>query len=148
MQQKYGRNHFDFLSDSFTIPEEREALVAAMERRPDSYWIVKPPGGSMNSVASLHFGQCCYSGRQEQRVRHLCDQQPGGHSRHGGERPRPEIHRQPLPHQVAVNTLTIFYLFPFCPDGASLTSAFTCSSPGWIPSRSTSTTRVWSGEMM
>ena len=48
MQQKYGRNHFDFLSDSFTIPEEREALVAAMERRPDSYWIVKPPGGIMN----------------------------------------------------------------------------------------------------
>ena len=113
MQQKYGRNHFDFLSDSFTIPEERAALVAAMERSPDSYWIVKPPGGSMKGVALLHLGQCCYSGRQEQRVRHLCDQQPGGHSRHGGEHPRPEIHRQPLPHQVAVNTLTIFYLFPF-----------------------------------
>ena len=113
MQQKYGRNHFDFLSDSFTIPEEREAQVAAMERRPDSYWIVKPPGGVIKGVASLHLGQCCYSGRQEQRVRHLCDQQPGGHSRHGGEHPRPEIHRQPLPHQVAVNTLTIFYLFLF-----------------------------------
>ena len=113
MQQKYGRNHFDFLSDSFTIPEERAALVAAMERRPDSYWIVKPPGGVIKGVASLHLGQCCYSGRQEQRVRHLCDQQPGGHSRHGGERPRPEIHRQPLPHQVAVNTLTIFYQFCF-----------------------------------
>ena len=55
MQQKYGRNHFDFLSDSFTIPEEREALVAAMERRPDSYWIVKPPGGSMN------YEGCCLS---------------------------------------------------------------------------------------
>ena len=53
MQQKYGRNHFDFLSDSFTIPEEREALVAAMERRPDSYWIVKPPGGVIKGVALL-----------------------------------------------------------------------------------------------
>ena len=77
MQQKYGRNHFDFLSDSFTIPEERDALVAAMERSPDSYWIVKPPGGVIKGVDSLHLGQCCYSGRQEQRVRHLCDQQPG-----------------------------------------------------------------------
>ena len=54
MQQKYGRNHFDFLSDSFTIPEEREALVGAMERSPDSYWIVKPPGGVIKGVALLH----------------------------------------------------------------------------------------------
>ena len=44
MQQKYGRQHFDFLSDSFTIPEQRDSLVEAMEREPGSYWIVKPPG--------------------------------------------------------------------------------------------------------
>ena len=44
MQQKYGRQHFDFLSDSFTIPEQREMLKEAMEREPGSYWIVKPPG--------------------------------------------------------------------------------------------------------
>ena len=56
MQQKYGRNHFDFLSDSFTIPEERDALVAAMERSPDSYWIVKPPGGIMNSAVKRSIG--------------------------------------------------------------------------------------------
>ena len=44
MQQKYGRQHFDFLSDSFTIPEQREKLIEEMEREPGSYWIVKPPG--------------------------------------------------------------------------------------------------------
>ena len=44
MQQKYGRQHFDFLSDSFTIPEQRDSLAEAMEREPGSYWIVKPPG--------------------------------------------------------------------------------------------------------
>ena len=44
MQQKYGRQHFEFLSDSFTIPEQREKLMEEMEREPGSYWIVKPPG--------------------------------------------------------------------------------------------------------
>ena len=51
MQQKYGRQHFDFLSDSFTIPEQREMLKEAMEREPGSYWIVKPPG----NIPGEHF---------------------------------------------------------------------------------------------
>jgi len=49
MQQKYGRQHFDFLSDSFTIPEQREMLKEAMEKEPGSYWIVKPPGKNNGS---------------------------------------------------------------------------------------------------
>ena len=51
MQQKYGRQHFDFLSDSFTIPEQREMLKEAMEKEPGSYWIVKPPG----NIPGEHF---------------------------------------------------------------------------------------------
>ena len=44
MQQKYGNQHFNFLSDSFIIPEEKQALVEKMEQEPGSMWIVKPPG--------------------------------------------------------------------------------------------------------
>ena len=44
MQNKYGKEHFGFLSDSYTIPKEKEALVERMQSEPGSFWIVKPPG--------------------------------------------------------------------------------------------------------
>ena len=49
MRSKHGRQHFDFLSDSFTIPEERSALIETMTREPGSLWIVKPPGKNNGS---------------------------------------------------------------------------------------------------
>jgi len=49
MQQKYGNQHFNFLSDSFIIPEEKQALVEKMEQEPGSMWIVKPPGKNNGS---------------------------------------------------------------------------------------------------
>ena len=44
MQNKYGKEQFGFLSDSYTIPKEKGALVERMESEPGSFWIVKPPG--------------------------------------------------------------------------------------------------------
>ena len=49
MRTKYGRQHFDFLSDSFIIPEERDALIERMTVEPGSLWIVKPPGKNNGS---------------------------------------------------------------------------------------------------
>ena len=49
MRTKYGRQHFDFLSDSFIIPEERDALIERMTHEPGSLWIVKPPGKNNGS---------------------------------------------------------------------------------------------------
>ena len=49
MQSKHGRNHFNFLSESFTLPKEREALREKMWNEPGSLWIVKPPGKNNGS---------------------------------------------------------------------------------------------------
>ena len=49
MQSKHGRNHFNFLSESFTLPKEREGLREKMLNEPGSLWIVKPPGKNNGS---------------------------------------------------------------------------------------------------
>ena len=49
MQSKHGRHHFNFLSESFTLPREREDLREKMLSEPGSLWIVKPPGKNNGS---------------------------------------------------------------------------------------------------
>ena len=49
MQSKHGRHHFNFLSESFTLPREREDLIEKMLSEPGSLWIVKPPGKNNGS---------------------------------------------------------------------------------------------------
>ena len=44
MQTKHGHDDFNFLSESFTLPREREELKEKMLSEPGSLWIVKPPG--------------------------------------------------------------------------------------------------------
>ena len=45
MIQVHGRRHFPFVSHSFTLPKERDALLEAMSTSPGT-WIVKPAGSS------------------------------------------------------------------------------------------------------
>lgn len=41
-RKEHGRVHFDFLSNSYIIPKEKEALKVEWENNPDVAWIVKP----------------------------------------------------------------------------------------------------------
>lgn len=45
MIQVHGRRHFPFVTLSFTLPKERDALLEAMSTSPGT-WIVKPAGSS------------------------------------------------------------------------------------------------------
>ena len=49
MQSKHGQDEFNFLSESYTLPREREALKEKMLVEPGSLWIVKPPGKNNGS---------------------------------------------------------------------------------------------------
>ena len=69
MQQKYGNQHFNFLSDSFIIPEEKQALIEKMEQEPGSMWIVKPPGKWLRFQSMTWTSEF----RQKQWFWNICD---------------------------------------------------------------------------
>ena len=41
MNRHSGKSQFNFLPDSFSLPQEREGLYAAMKESAESLWIVK-----------------------------------------------------------------------------------------------------------
>ena len=53
MLVKFGRSHFDFLTECVMLPAQKMELVIKIAQDPKSWWIVKPPGMSQIRKKSM-----------------------------------------------------------------------------------------------
>lgn len=70
MQTIYGRRHFDFVPQTFVLPQELHLLTEAAEKDPDKYWIVKPSAAAQgrgifvtNDIGDIPEGTQCIASR-------------------------------------------------------------------------------------